>query len=250
MAAYSCLAVLVLIIFSAFRAKAQIRTPCTSSAISSFTPCFNYLTGSSGTGSSPSEECCNSLKSLMTDNTDCVCLIVTGNVPVSMPFISANLGISLPQMCKSSVPMQCTASGVPLPAPGPVLFGPTPPPAPQHSHGHAPTGPSIAPAAFAPPPHHHRHPPKGSSIAPAAPAPHHHHHRSHSPKASKAATAASSPSDKSLDIEPASPPKFALGPSANPGIRPVYNPKSAAIRSTSSILPNSLVLMFVGIMAF
>lgn len=97
----------ILLLSSVFRTKAQISTPCTSSMISSFTPCLNFVTGSSGTGSSPTEDCCNSLKSLMTDNMDCACLIVTGNVPVSIPFINANLAISLPRVCKSSVPLQC-----------------------------------------------------------------------------------------------------------------------------------------------
>ncbi|KAL0370500.1 UNVERIFIED_CONTAM: hypothetical protein Sangu_0368100 [Sesamum angustifolium] len=100
----SCLCASVamfLFISSVFRAKAQISTPCTTSVISSFTPCFNYLTGSSGAGSSPTQDCCNSLRSLMTDNVDCACLIITGNVPVSIPFINANLAISLPRVCRT-----------------------------------------------------------------------------------------------------------------------------------------------------
>ncbi|KAL0458164.1 UNVERIFIED_CONTAM: hypothetical protein Slati_0443600 [Sesamum latifolium] len=223
----SCLCASVaifLLISSVFRAKAQISTPCTTSVISSFTPCFNYLTGSTGTGSSPTEDCCNSLRSLMTDNVDCACLIITGNVPVSIPFINANLAISLPRVCKNSVPLQCKASGVPLPAPGPVLFGPTPAPAAPAPHAH--------PAAPAP----HAHP--------AAPAPH-----AHSPKASKAATAVvdAPPPVESFDVAPASPPKFSLGPSVNPGVRPVVNPNAASNPSTMS-LP-SLVLILIGTMA-
>ncbi|KAK4418294.1 hypothetical protein Salat_2242100 [Sesamum alatum] len=98
--------------------------------ISSFTPCLNYVTGSSGRGSSPTEDCCNSLKSLMNDGMDCACLIVTGNVPLSIPFINRNLAISLPGVCQTSVPVQCKASGDPLPPPGPVMLGPTPTPSP------------------------------------------------------------------------------------------------------------------------
>ncbi|KAK4441654.1 hypothetical protein Salat_0500300 [Sesamum alatum] len=205
-----------LLISSLFRGNAQISTPCTTSVISSFTPCFNYLTGSTGTGSSPTEDCCNSLRSLMTDNVDCACLIITGNVPVSIPFINANLAISLPRVCKNSVPLQCKASGVPLPPPGPVLFGPTPAP---------------APAAPAP--------------APTAPAPH-----GHSPRASKATTAAvaAPPPVESMDVVPAPPPKFSLGPSVNPGVRPVVKPNSASNPSTVSL--SSLVLVLVGTMAF
>ncbi|KAI3449663.1 hypothetical protein Pfo_006328 [Paulownia fortunei] len=205
--AFSCLnaiPVILLFISSVFRTNAQISTPCTSSMINTFTPCLNYVTGSSGTGSSPTQDCCNSLKSLMTDSMDCTCLIVTGNVPVSIPFINRNLAISLPRVCKSSVPIQCKASGDPLPAPGPAVFRPT-----------------LGPAASAP----HGHSPKGAGVAVAAPVP-----------------------AERLDIAPASPPEFSLGPSSNPGIRPVVNPKSASNPSTIS-LPY-LVLMSVGIMAF
>ncbi|KAL7084215.1 hypothetical protein ACP275_14G211800 [Erythranthe tilingii] len=147
------LALLVLIISSVllFGAKAQqiISTPCTSSVITTFTPCLNYVTGSSGTRSSPTKDCCDSLKSLMTNNMDCVCLIVTGNVPFSLPFLNSNLAISLPRVCQNSVPLQCQASGIPLPAPGPVLFGPprppSPSPTPAPSLTHAPSPHSYSP---------------------------------------------------------------------------------------------------------
>ncbi|KAK6141444.1 hypothetical protein DH2020_024804 [Rehmannia glutinosa] len=124
--AFYCLnaipAILFFIASLVFRTNAQISTPCTSSMINTFTPCLNYVTRSSGTGSSPTQECCNSLKSLMSDSVDCGCLIVTGNVPVSIPFVNRNLAISLPRMCGSSVPVQCKASGDPLPAPGMICW--------------------------------------------------------------------------------------------------------------------------------
>ncbi|CAA2976178.1 Hypothetical predicted protein [Olea europaea subsp. europaea] len=151
--AYSCLnAVLILslLLLSAFRVNGQINTACTSSMISSFTPCFNYLTGSSGSGSSPTAECCNSLKNLTSDSMDCTCLIVTGNVPVSIPFISSILAISLPRMCNSTVPLQCKATGVALPAPGPALFAPTQAPVAHAPHAHRPRASKAA--AAAPPP--------------------------------------------------------------------------------------------------
>ncbi|KAL8100788.1 hypothetical protein AgCh_032871 [Apium graveolens] len=82
---------------------------------------------------------------------DCACLIVTGNVPFSLP-INRTLAISLPKACRAAgvkgVPVQCKASGVPLPAPGPVLFGPPPPPATAAS----PRGSKAAAAAPASPP--------------------------------------------------------------------------------------------------
>ncbi|XP_022899038.1 protein YLS3-like [Olea europaea var. sylvestris] len=153
--AYSCLNVvfiLSLLILSDFRVNGQINTPCSSSMISSFTPCFSYLTGSSGTGSSPTAECCDSLKNLMSDSMDCTCLIVTGNVPVSIPFISRPLAISLPRMCKSSVPLQCKATGVALPPSGPALFTPTEAPVSHAPRAHSPKASKAAAAAVAPSP--------------------------------------------------------------------------------------------------
>nr|GEZ09182.1 retrovirus-related Pol polyprotein from transposon TNT 1-94 [Tanacetum cinerariifolium] len=97
--------------------------------ITGFTPCVNYITGSSPNGKSPSASCCDAMESLMTTSTDCACLIVTGNVPFSLPSpINQVLAISLPQACNSkSMPLQCKATGVSLPLPGPMLFAPPPP---------------------------------------------------------------------------------------------------------------------------
>ncbi|KAL2926515.1 Lipid transfer-like protein VAS [Bienertia sinuspersici] len=140
---------------------AQIPTsPCTNSMISSFTPCVNYLTNSSGNGSSPTTECCNSLRSLMSNGTDCLCQIVTGGVPFRFP-INRTMAISLPRACNQpGVPIQCKASpGAPIPAPGPAAFGsPSPSPATSMSPtpssvGTAPTTetPAISPASDANP---------------------------------------------------------------------------------------------------
>ncbi|XP_073147097.1 non-specific lipid transfer protein GPI-anchored 16-like [Henckelia pumila] len=136
-----------LLMFLFLEANAQmISTPCTTAMINSFTPCLNYVTRSSATGSSPTQDCCSALESLVSDSMDCACLIVTGNVPVSVPFVNRNLAISLPRVCKTSVPVKCKASGDTLPAPGPVLFGPSAAPAA------ASTQASKAAAGDAPPP--------------------------------------------------------------------------------------------------
>ncbi|KAK4757668.1 hypothetical protein SAY87_018969 [Trapa incisa] len=87
----------------------QVMTSCTASMISSFTPCINFVTNSSpnGTAPSPTSECCNSFKSLMGDGMDCMCLIITGNVPFQVP-INRSLAVSLPRACKmTGVPIQC-----------------------------------------------------------------------------------------------------------------------------------------------
>nr|XP_027063590.1 lysine-rich arabinogalactan protein 19-like isoform X2 [Coffea arabica] len=237
--------VLTLVILSKFKANGQISTPCTSSIISSFTPCLNYLTGSSANGGSPTAQCCDSLKSLMTDSVECGCLIVTGNVPVSVPFISRPLVISLPRACKTGVPLRCKATGVPLPAPGPALF--RPPPAPVASSPLSPKGstlsrPTPAPVASSP------HSPKGPALfrptrAPVSSSP-------LSPKASiGTVVAAPSPVETTPDniAAPASPPVVALGPVANPGIRPVLKPSAS---SPSHVSPPYLLSIMLGMLVF
>ncbi|KNA12934.1 hypothetical protein SOVF_121820 [Spinacia oleracea] len=133
-------------------AYAQIPTsPCTASMLSSFTPCVNYLTNSSGTGSSPTTDCCNSLRNLMSNGTDCVCQIVTGGVPFRLP-INRTTAISLPRACKQpGVPLQCKASpGAPVPAPGPAAFGPSASPASSISPSPVGTVPTSDTPALAP----------------------------------------------------------------------------------------------------
>ncbi|THU65357.1 hypothetical protein C4D60_Mb05t02790 [Musa balbisiana] len=88
----------------------QITTACTAALISSFTPCLNYITGSTNGGGSPTEDCCKALGAVVSSSKDCACLILTGNVPFSLP-INRTLSISLPRMCNSmSVPLECTGT--------------------------------------------------------------------------------------------------------------------------------------------
>ncbi|KAG6727248.1 hypothetical protein I3842_02G120700 [Carya illinoinensis] len=129
----------------------QISTPCNASIISSFTPCMNLLTNSTANGTSPSADCCNSLKSLTSGGLDCLCLIVTGSVPFQIP-INRSLAISLPRACNMpGVPVQCKASAAPIPAPGPFSPGPTlspglsPTPSPKASSVPEPISPTQAP---------------------------------------------------------------------------------------------------------
>ncbi|XWS76376.1 hypothetical protein CRYUN_Cryun01aG0171000 [Craigia yunnanensis] len=120
----------ILSTLSIISVNGQISTACTASLISSFTPCLSFITGSTSNGSSPTQGCCASLKSLTSSNIDCACLIVTGNIPFQLP-INRTLALSLPRACNmGGVPVQCKAAGTPLPAPGPVpfLLPPTLPP--------------------------------------------------------------------------------------------------------------------------
>ncbi|KAL0376645.1 UNVERIFIED_CONTAM: hypothetical protein Scaly_0782100 [Sesamum calycinum] len=134
----------------------QITMPCTPSMITTFSPCMNFLTNSSVNSTAPPAACCNSLKSLMSNGRDCLCLITSGSMPFRIP-INQSLAISLPRACNmSGVPLQCKAAGapVPAPAPGPVANGPSVSPnaAPSPSVNAAePVSPGQAPQADATP---------------------------------------------------------------------------------------------------
>ncbi|KAM7257262.1 hypothetical protein ACFE04_013003 [Oxalis oulophora] len=147
----SVLFVVFAMVVLVFPVYGQVTTPCSASMINSVTPCMNFLTNSSGNVSSPSTDCCNSLKSLTSSSMSCACLIVTGSVPFQVP-INRTLAISLPRACNMpGVPLQCKASVAPAPAPGPAAFGPTvspqetPSPSPKGSVAPQPTSSSQAP---------------------------------------------------------------------------------------------------------
>ncbi|KAK3040559.1 hypothetical protein RJ639_029005 [Escallonia herrerae] len=141
----------IILVVSIMPVYGQISTPCTSTMITSFTPCMNFVTNSSTNGSSPTAACCDSLKSITSNGTDCLCLIATGSVPFQIP-INRTLAISLPRACNMpGVPLQCKASGVPIPAPGPVALGPSL--SPKTSPSSSPAGstvPGSTPPALAP----------------------------------------------------------------------------------------------------
>ncbi|GAB4843355.1 hypothetical protein Ancab_013321 [Ancistrocladus abbreviatus] len=131
----------------------QVGSACTASMLTSFAPCVNFLTNSSATGSSPTADCCDSLKSLMSNGTGCLCKIVTGGVPFRVP-INRTVAISLPKACHmSGVPVQCKASSAPVPAPGPTAFTPelsptaAVSPSPIESTIPTTTSPALAPEA-------------------------------------------------------------------------------------------------------
>ncbi|KAG5397917.1 hypothetical protein IGI04_019731 [Brassica rapa subsp. trilocularis] len=87
---------------------------CTPSMMTTVGPCMSFLTNSTSNGTSPSSDCCNSLRSLTTGGMGCLCLIVTGSVPFNIP-INRTTAVSLPR-----------ASNIaPAAAPGPAgTFGP------------------------------------------------------------------------------------------------------------------------------
>ncbi|XP_042518417.1 non-specific lipid transfer protein GPI-anchored 20 [Macadamia integrifolia] len=132
------------LLMSVIPVQGQTSKSCTSTMITSFTPCMYYITGSTaGNSSSPTSDCCRSLGSLLNTSMDCTCLVLTGNIPLRIP-INRTLAVSLPRACNmSGVPVQCKASGAPLPAPGPIAFGPTL--SPPASTVPKSTSPALAP---------------------------------------------------------------------------------------------------------
>ncbi|KAL1561767.1 non-specific lipid transfer protein GPI-anchored 21-like [Salvia divinorum] len=120
---------------------------CTGPMLRSFGSCIGFLAGGSGGSSSPTSACCNSLRDLMSNGQDCLCLIVTGGVPFQVP-INRSLAISLPKACKQSgVPIECKATASPVPAPEPRNSSPG---APNSNPGLSP--PSIPQVPFIPQP--------------------------------------------------------------------------------------------------
>ncbi|TVU41753.1 hypothetical protein EJB05_15299, partial [Eragrostis curvula] len=124
---------------------------CTTSLLTSFTPCFNFLTNSSN-GAAPTADCCRSLAALMSASTGCACLILTGNVPLGVP-VNRTLAVNLPKACNSmSVPLQCRDTSTQVPAPGPVPVAPgssLPPLSPSTPETPEPEAP-VDPTATAP----------------------------------------------------------------------------------------------------
>ncbi|CAD6342932.1 unnamed protein product [Miscanthus lutarioriparius] len=126
---------------------------CTLSLLTSFTPCFSFLTSNSSNGSPPTRECCRSLAALVNASTGCACLVLTGAVPLPALGVPVNrtLAVSLPKACDSmSVPLQCRdTSSAQSPAPGPVADTPSTP-ASTPATPEAPAPPTVDPTATAP----------------------------------------------------------------------------------------------------
>ncbi|KAL1342641.1 hypothetical protein HN51_029169 [Arachis hypogaea] len=198
---------------------AQISTPCNVSALSTlFTPCAGFLTNSSGNGTSPTAQCCGALKSLTSGGMNCLCLLLTAGIPFRIP-VNRSLAISLPRACNMpAVPVQCKASGTPLPAPGPVAFGPSP----SSPSGFTPTPSPQASSSSAIPPS----PSNPPSLAPES-------------DTSSSSPPLQSPASPSVDSGTTSTPASSTG-SSRPGLTP-----SSAIKSLNA--PPSLLFIALGV---
>ncbi|CAI9118422.1 OLC1v1019992C1 [Oldenlandia corymbosa var. corymbosa] len=150
----SALSIFAMMLLASFPVYAQITTPCTTSMLTSFTPCMNFITSSSNNGSnsiSPSADCCNVLQTVMGNGSNCLCLIATGSVPFNIP-INRSLALSLPSACNMpNVPLQCKATVAPAPSPVPLASSPAASPvsapSPSASNGPLDGSPILAPDA-------------------------------------------------------------------------------------------------------
>ncbi|KAI8012412.1 hypothetical protein LOK49_LG06G02993 [Camellia lanceoleosa] len=155
--------------------------------LSSFSPCMNFITNSTASGTSPTTDCCNSLRSLASNGMACLCLIATGSVPFQIP-INRTVASSLPRACNMPrVPVQCKASVAPIPVPGPIALSPT-----------------LSPSAAAP------LSPQAASVVPNPVSP-----------------ALAPEADTTPLLTPPSPTMASEAPTANSGSRPVLTPSAA-----------------------
>ncbi|GAA0165456.1 hypothetical protein LIER_20856 [Lithospermum erythrorhizon] len=85
----------------------QLNAPCTASMLTSFNPCMSFLTSGSNI-TQPPPECCDALRSLMSNGTNCMCQIATGTIPFRIP-INRTTAVSLPRACNmpGGVTLQC-----------------------------------------------------------------------------------------------------------------------------------------------
>ncbi|KAK6146065.1 hypothetical protein DH2020_019934 [Rehmannia glutinosa] len=112
--------------------QSSSNTVCTGAMMRGFTSCIGFLASGSNV-SRPSSACCSSLRDLMSNGQDCLCLIVTGGVPFEVP-INRNLAISLPRACRmSGVPIECKDPETPSPPSqgGPSIYPGLSPPSPR-----------------------------------------------------------------------------------------------------------------------
>ncbi|XP_074314907.1 non-specific lipid transfer protein GPI-anchored 16-like [Silene latifolia] len=193
--------------------------------IATFTPCMNYITGSSANGSSPTSNCCDAFKSVMSNSVDCGCLLLTAGIP--LPQLGNNtMALGLTRFCKGvTVPVQCQASGSPLPAPGPPQFGTPPPPPSSATRPKSPKGPQQFGA-----------PPPSSAFSPQA------------SKATAATPIADQPAPQDQLPPAAAPVDQLAAPPTIHRVRPVLTPSASSPSMTN--LPIILLINIMGFIMF
>ncbi|XP_061359090.1 non-specific lipid transfer protein GPI-anchored 5-like [Gastrolobium bilobum] len=92
--------------------QSAAQSGCTS-ALTSLSPCLNYIMGSSST---PSASCCSQLSSVVQSSPQCLCSVLNGGASSFGITINQTLALSLPAACKVQTPpiSQCKAGNGPI----------------------------------------------------------------------------------------------------------------------------------------
>ncbi|KAG8484508.1 hypothetical protein CXB51_023825 [Gossypium anomalum] len=110
----TCFIMVLMVMFSA-GAKAQ--SGCTTVLIS-MSPCLNFITGNSST---PSQQCCTQLASVVRSSPQCLCEVLNGGGSSLGINVNRTQALALPGVCNVQTPPISACNGAsPAPADSPV----------------------------------------------------------------------------------------------------------------------------------
>ncbi|XP_020238688.1 non-specific lipid-transfer protein-like protein At2g13820 [Cajanus cajan] len=98
---------LIVVMVATMWTQNAAQSGCTN-ALTSLSPCLNYIMGSSST---PSASCCSQLSSVVQSSPQCLCSVLNGGGSTFGITINQTLALSLPGACKVQTPpvSQCQA---------------------------------------------------------------------------------------------------------------------------------------------
>ncbi|KAE8677662.1 Non-specific lipid-transfer protein isoform 2 [Hibiscus syriacus] len=91
---------LVLVLVGMLCAGATAQSACTSVLIS-LSPCLNYITGTSST---PSQQCCTQLASIVRSSPQCLCQVLNGGASSLGITVNQTQALALPGACNVRTP--------------------------------------------------------------------------------------------------------------------------------------------------
>ncbi|KAL4366997.1 hypothetical protein GQ457_05G002790 [Hibiscus cannabinus] len=132
---------LILVLMGMLWAGANAQS-CTT-ALTSLSPCLNYVTGNSST---PSSSCCSQLKNIVQSSPQCLCTVLNGGASLGIT-INQTLALQLPGTCQVQTPSisQCTNGGTSGTPATPPAASPTG--SPSDSSDETPDGGAVTPSA-------------------------------------------------------------------------------------------------------
>ncbi|KAK8654268.1 hypothetical protein V6N13_128239 [Hibiscus sabdariffa] len=151
---------LILVLMGMLWAGANAQS-CTT-ALTSLSPCLNYVTGNSST---PSSSCCSQLKNIVQSSPQCLCTVLNGGASLGIT-INQTLALQLPGTCQVQTPSisQCNNGGTSGTPATPPAASPTG--SPSDSSDETPDGGAVTPAASDIPTVLHKYAVTGSKSVP------------------------------------------------------------------------------------